>query len=153
MKIKFKKYPSLSVRDNAAIENFQWKFFHQASGHKSQRYFVVAVSNEEAYRYGVTYADSHLEAREAACHKHAQLGLPAPQVISVVGNCRQERCTCSNGIFALHSERLVGKGRWKNSEHLLFRVGALRTDLLALMCPDKVQKHIPLWRAKRTSKG
>jgi hypothetical protein len=43
--------------------------------------------------------------------------------ITVVGNCRQERCTCSSGIFALHSERLVGKGRWKNSEQLLFRVG------------------------------
>src|SRR6185369_8365628 len=107
---KVKKYLSISVRDLAAIENTRSKFFNESSGAESKRYYVVAVAGDETYPYGVTYADSHLEAREAVREAHARFDLPAPVVTTVVGNCRQQRCTCNNAIFALRSERPTLKG-------------------------------------------
>ena len=152
-KPRVRQYPPLYVRDNRAISNTQFTALHDSSCPTAKFYFVVFAAGNQAYPYGIRHADSHREARDLARETHVQLGLPEPEVITVVGACRQERCTCNNALFALRSERPTHRGRWKNSERCLFRTGELRRDMQAIFFPDRVQKHIPLWRAKRTRKG
>lgn len=125
--------------------NLQWKFFDEVADPNRQRYFVVVTAALMEYCYGVSDANSHLEAREAALEAQARHQFPTARAVSVVGYCRQPLCTCCNTLAELRSERRNSKTTWYHIERPVHRIGDPVPDQAAVLAHDDARGHRPLY--------
>src|SRR5512133_1925309 len=94
----------LSAGSTESTTNLQWQFFDEGADPNRQGYFAVVHAALMEYCYRVSEANSHLEAREAVLEAHARHNFTAPQLVTVVGFCRQPVCNCCNTRWELRSE-------------------------------------------------
>ena len=128
-----------------SVTNLQWKFFDEVADPNRQRFFAVVTAGEQHYCYGVSDANSHLEAREAALEAQARHRFPTALAVSVVGYCRQPVCTCCNTLAELRSERRTPKTTWYHIERPVHRIGDPVPDQAAVLARDDVRGHRPLY--------
>jgi hypothetical protein len=143
--LKLELFRIFSADSNESIVNLQWKFFDEEADPTRQRYFAVVTAGLQQYCYGVTEANSHLEAREAVLEAQARHKFPSGRLVTVVGFCRQPHCTCCNTRWELRSEHLQSKTSWYHSERSVDRIGDPVPDQAAVLARDDARGHLPLW--------